>query len=389
MGLDLTKKINRIVVDGEEAIVVGTPALQDKEVVPSKEPQVVSADTEFDAIKTVTVLPIPDEYIVPEGSLEVTENDTYDVRSLAEIIVNVEGSGGEDLFSQYISGETDKLVVNTNKFIEGAFSGFKVKELELLQPHTEGWTGTIFYNCTNLQKMNYIRQGSFGQNQFSNCGASDYSTSEVIATFNMDNVTETGGNNAFRTAKLKEVTFNGLVAIGKSTTSLPSSLFYGAKIQKVSFPDLTTMYVPSSTSSRNFYQATIDRLYLEKLTSIKSNAFYIATSIPKTFLGSNCSLENSSTATIPNGMTRFYVPYDSIEFYANTTNWTTFFSNSGSDETRMFVYGDFTSGDSLPTQTGTTTVYNIKWYEDDNFTTEVSGTATNTARYYGKISAVV
>ena len=82
---------------------VATPILQDKEVVPSKESQIISADTEFDAINTVTVLPIPDEYIVPEGSLEVTENDTYDVRDLAEIIVNVEGSGGGDTLAEAMS----------------------------------------------------------------------------------------------------------------------------------------------------------------------------------------------------------------------------------------------------------------------------------------------
>lgn len=42
----------------------------------------------------VTVAAIPSQYIVPSGSQTLTKNDTYDVTSLAEVIVNVAGGGG-------------------------------------------------------------------------------------------------------------------------------------------------------------------------------------------------------------------------------------------------------------------------------------------------------
>lgn len=42
----------------------------------------------------VKVGAIPSEYIIPSGSETKTENGTYDVKSLAELIVNVSGGGG-------------------------------------------------------------------------------------------------------------------------------------------------------------------------------------------------------------------------------------------------------------------------------------------------------
>lgn len=43
----------------------------------------------------VVVAPIPPQYIVPTGSQTITENDTYDVTSLAEVVVSVSGGTPE------------------------------------------------------------------------------------------------------------------------------------------------------------------------------------------------------------------------------------------------------------------------------------------------------
>lgn len=74
----------------------------------------------LDGISSVTVdVPIPDGYVVPEGTKEITENGTHDVSGYAEAVVNVESSGGlaiNGVIEQYKvnAGAT----VNAGDFVE-------------------------------------------------------------------------------------------------------------------------------------------------------------------------------------------------------------------------------------------------------------------------------
>lgn len=65
------------------------PNLQDKEVTPTKETQVVNYDEEYDGLNQVTVKPIPNEYIIPDGTLEVAQNGDVDVTNFKKARVGV------------------------------------------------------------------------------------------------------------------------------------------------------------------------------------------------------------------------------------------------------------------------------------------------------------
>lgn len=67
------------------------------------EPLEVTANGEYaapdgvDGYSPVVVsVPVPEGYIQPEGTLEVTENGTHDVTAFASVSVNVRTSGGAD-----------------------------------------------------------------------------------------------------------------------------------------------------------------------------------------------------------------------------------------------------------------------------------------------------
>lgn len=67
------------------------PKLQTKTVTPTKSQQSVSPDSGYDALSGVTVNAIPDNYVIPTGTVDITANGTHDVSGKASVNVNVPG----------------------------------------------------------------------------------------------------------------------------------------------------------------------------------------------------------------------------------------------------------------------------------------------------------
>ena len=70
---------------------VGLPTQGAAIITPSESEQIAVPKGKF-TTENVMVGAIPDTYLIPSGSLTITENDTYNVGPLAEVVVNVEGS---------------------------------------------------------------------------------------------------------------------------------------------------------------------------------------------------------------------------------------------------------------------------------------------------------
>ena len=53
--------------------------LQTATITPSKEEQIVVPDSEHDGLSQVSVEAIPEEYIIPTGTIEIGDKGIYDV----------------------------------------------------------------------------------------------------------------------------------------------------------------------------------------------------------------------------------------------------------------------------------------------------------------------
>lgn len=63
--------------------------LQEKEVVPTKEKQEIVADAKYDGLSKVTVDKIPDNYIIPSGTITIDRNGFYNVTDKSAAYVNI------------------------------------------------------------------------------------------------------------------------------------------------------------------------------------------------------------------------------------------------------------------------------------------------------------
>lgn len=66
------------------------PETQTKTITPTKQTQTVLPDENIYALSQVTVNPIPNNYIEPQGQKEITENGIYDVTNFASANVEIE-----------------------------------------------------------------------------------------------------------------------------------------------------------------------------------------------------------------------------------------------------------------------------------------------------------
>ena len=93
-----------------QAQVEVAPALQEKT---ARANGTVTPDSGYDGLSRVTVqVPVPEGYVRPSGTKEITENGTYDVSNYAGATVNVERTAGGGIVLHPVAQPTIRLGTN-------------------------------------------------------------------------------------------------------------------------------------------------------------------------------------------------------------------------------------------------------------------------------------
>lgn len=263
------------VLTGElsKTIEVLKPITQEKEVIPTKETQIIEPDKDFTGLSKVTVHPIPNEYIVPSGEVEFTQNGTYDVTDKASAKVNIK---------EKVLGTKTITENGTYKAIDDSLDGYS--EVNVETAGVDIWDYFVQQGSGVFELRRYIQKiPNFNLSGVINMynGFRECAKLKEIPEMDTSNVTDFG--NSFYAC-------SSLVSISKlnfqKASNISSMTLYCSNLTTLGgFQNLGQNY--STSQSENYYNYKLDLHSSTKLTeqsiiNVLTNLYDIATKGCKT-----------------------------------------------------------------------------------------------------------
>lgn len=309
------------------------PTTQSKNIKPTKEEQIVVPDDGVFALSKVTVESIPEEYIVPKGTLDINANGTYDVTDYKNAEVKIASNVKKGLIIHSYDEDgyvTDAEIVGyttiPNYYLyysayaygtsDVSYAWLAKMEKELVIPDEVVEIGKYsFCNCTNL-RINKLppKLTKIGDYCFSNC--KNLEITELPETL------VTLGNNCFAGCEKLNIS-----KFPPKLSQLGIGTFSNCTGIKKLVIDHTVYFSSSTCSGCTGLETVIFDGY--RLNS-QMNTFKGCTNLTKVIfknIKNFTTLSNNnvfSDTPIANGTGYIYVPDDLVETAKKTYNWTYF-----------------------------------------------------------------